>query len=128
MIYAKRFYTIIMRHASKGFTLVEIMIVTAIIAILLAIAIPGYVHMGNISKKNACIANLKQIDAAIDQWAIENGSADGAMPTEDIYTYVKGSARPACPSGGVYTFYPVGSRPQVKCNLENEGHTLTEPE
>ena len=109
----------------RAFTLVEIMIVLAIIAIILAIGLPNYLKSGTASKKVACINNLKQIDSAIDQWAIENNITDGTMPTDDIYNYIKNTNRPTCPSGGDYTFYPVGETPQVRCSLEeSEGHKL----
>jgi len=55
-----------------GFTLVEIMIVIAIIGLLCAIAIPNYVKSRANSQANACINNLRQIDGAMQQFAIEN--------------------------------------------------------
>ncbi|MBI4974978.1 MAG: prepilin-type N-terminal cleavage/methylation domain-containing protein [Candidatus Omnitrophica bacterium] len=104
----------------KAFTLVEIMIVVAIVAIILAIALPNYLTSSETSKKTACINNLKTIDAAVDQWAI-----DYKQQEEDIYNYVKGG-KPKCPSGGTYTIYQVGVKPQVRCSLENEDHKLPE--
>ena len=60
----------------KGFTLVEIMIVVAIIGLLAAIAIPNFVRARQTALKNACIANLKQIEGAIQVWAIDQGKGD----------------------------------------------------
>lgn len=61
----------------KGFTLVEIMIVVAIIGLLAAIAIPSFMKARTTSQKNACINNLRQIEAAKDQYALEQGRTNG---------------------------------------------------
>ena len=77
-----------------GFTLVEIMIVVAIIGLLAAIAIPNFVKARATSQTNACINNLRQIDSAIQQWALEKGQLETADVTEaDVAPYIgRGSA------------------------------------
>ena len=83
----------------SGFTLVEIMIVVAIIGLLAAIAIPNFIKARTTAQMNACINNLRQIDGAIQQWALENKQGAAAPVTfPDISAYLKNSV--ICPSGG----------------------------
>lgn len=111
----------------KGFSLVEIMIAVVIIGIILAIALPNYSKSGKASQKTVCIANLEKIDAAVDQWLLENHASAGTSLSgseDEIYNnYVRGG-KPKCPAGGEYTLHSAGDRPQVTCSKESEGHKL----
>ena len=109
-------------HRSAGFTLVEIMIVVAIIGLLAAIAIPNFVKNRNTAQANACIVNMKQIDSAVDQFAVENNRRDSDAFTEaDIKEYIKGKVLPLCPAGNVaYRLgSTVGATPRITCENEN---------
>ena len=96
---------------SKGFTLVEIMIVVLIIGILLAIAVPNFIKARENSRTRTCIANLRQIEAAKEQWAMENkkGSTDTPAWADLTPDYMK--SQPTCPSGGTYTIANVATNP-----------------
>ena len=79
----------IRNNKNAGFTLVEIMIVVAIIGLLAAIAIPNFVKARTTSQMNACINNLRQIDGAKQQWALETKQVGTVTPAElDIAPYV----------------------------------------
>jgi hypothetical protein len=90
---------------------------------LAAIAIPNFVKARSVSQENACINNLRQIDAAKQQWALENQKKSTDIPTEnDLKPYImlRNGQFPRCPQGGTYSIGPVGQPPT--CSVP--GHVL----
>jgi prepilin-type N-terminal cleavage/methylation domain-containing protein len=72
----------ISRRNEYGFTLVEIMIVVAVIGLLAAMGIPHALHAYARAQRGACICQLRQIESAKQQWALDSGQGGGATPTE----------------------------------------------
>ena len=93
----------IKKNLKLGFTLVEIMIVVAIIGLLAAIAIPNFVRARTTAQQSACINNLRQIDSAKQQWGLETRQLTNAVPVDsDVAPYLRSSSltNVLCPSGG----------------------------
>ena len=90
-------------NKTHGFTLLEIMIVVSLIGMLAAIAIPNLVKARSQSQLNACVNNLRQIDDATQQWALEHGAnPSSTVAFDDIQPYLKSSV--LCPASSDTTF------------------------
>ena len=106
----------------KGFTLVEIMIVVLIIGILLAIAVPNFMKARENTRAKSCLANLRSISYAKEQWAVEFNKHTADEPVEAALYGSSGYIRttPLCPTGGDYTINDLANVPV--CSIGNQGN------
>jgi prepilin-type N-terminal cleavage/methylation domain-containing protein len=104
---------------NPAFTLVEIMIVVAIIGLLATIAVPNFVKARSVTQTDVCIDNLRQIDSAKQLWALENQQPPTALPVQaSVQPYIgRGSVGvwPTCPANGSYVINAVSTAPS--CNI-----------
>lgn len=105
----------------RGFTLVEIMIVVAIIGILVAVAVPGYLRARESSRQIACMENMLKIDQALQQYVLME-NADAEVPVDIDLDYLVGEESyirnmPVCPSGGTYALHAPNDTEPVTCSI-----------
>jgi len=110
-------------NSSQSFANMVLIPAAFVPAMMASIAIPNFVKARSTSQQNACINNLRQLDAAKNQWALENNKKTGdACTADDLKPYlrlIKGQL-PKCPAGGIYIIGPIGETP--KCSVP--GHVL----
>lgn len=98
----------------------------AILGIVAAIGATNLIKSRDTAQKNTCIANLRQIDSAMQQWVLENkkGGTDTYSLTDgSLLPFIKGSRLPVCPGGGTYN---AGATVMIlpTCTLSTIGHSL----
>ena len=106
----------------SAFTLIEILIVVAIIGMVTAIAIPNFIKTRKVASTQVCLENLAQIESAKQIWGVENGKPPTAAVTAaDIVgptLYIKRA--PLCPAGGTYDYRTIS----ISATCSEPGHSL----
>jgi hypothetical protein len=106
-------------NSSQSYATAAILPAAFASGMLTAIAVPNFVKARETSQRNACINNLRQLDAAKQEWALENNKTNGDTPTrQDLLPYLR--RWPVCPAGGTYSINPIGEPPT--CSVP--GHKL----
>lgn len=115
----------IIKKNTAGFTLVEIMIVVAIIGLLAAIAVPNFAQARTNARRGTCINNMRLLDAAKEQYALENNKDSTTTPVNaDVTPYLKNTTMPTCPASGTYALLAIGTRPTCTRSAAPDLHVL----
>lgn len=109
----------LMKKGNKGFSLAELMVVVAIIGVLVAIAIPVYNASTARAEKGACIANLRMMDGAIQQYVMDQETTLEEISTDVLKDYFVDGV-PKCPTAGEYKIEKIGEHFRAVCTIE--GH------
>ena len=117
------------KDSHAGFSVLEVLIILAVVVLLADIAIPNFIKARSQKAANACINNLRQIDAAANQFTLEQGKTNGEAIhfPDDLTPYIKLSSAgkiPGCPSGGRYGIWRVGQIPKCTLGITNSSHVL----
>ena len=117
---------------ASGFTLVEVMIVVAIIGLLAGISTPSVMKARDTSQLNAIINNLRLVESAKEQWALETRQGSGAVAVDtDVAPFLKQNAMPKAIVGETYNINPVGqpsdATTPVRLGTVPAGGTITIP-
>ena len=108
------------RTSQHGFTLVELMMVVTVLGMLALLATPSFVNARTASRTKACINNLRQLNGAKDQWAMEYSKSESdSVVMNEVLLYLKGGL-PRCPASGTYAFTVVATG--ATCTVA--GHVL----
>ena len=107
-------------------SVVEVLVMVSVVSIGLAVFIPKYTKSQAESKRQMCILNLRSMDTAVQQWAIEskmNSKSTYVLNTNKILAYLKDGRLPECPTGGSYAAGTNVSKPPT-CSNSADGHSL----